>query len=102
MDKGKSLAIIEISDYLEKMQNTFSGSSKFTEAFVAKAKKLNFIVNVENILQFFLSIQKTLKLFQKLFIKVWNQDALGLEFFMAFVKSPSSWLITVNLLELLC
>ena len=29
------------------MQNAFSGSSKFTEGFVAKAKKLNFIVNVE-------------------------------------------------------
>ena len=47
MDKGSSIAIIDKSDYLEKMRNILSDSSKFTQVSVAKDKQLNFIVNVE-------------------------------------------------------
>ena len=46
-DKSNSIAIIDKSDYLKKMQNILSDSSKFTQVSVAKDKQLNFIVNVE-------------------------------------------------------
>ena len=53
-DKGNSIAIIDKSDYLEKMQNILSDSSKFTQVHssnyefsVTDNKQLNFIVNVE-------------------------------------------------------
>ena len=45
--KGKSIAIIDKSDYFEKLQNILSDSSKFTQVSVADGKQLNFIVNVE-------------------------------------------------------
>ena len=41
------MAIIEKDDYLEKMRNTLSESSKFTQVSVTEDKQLNFIVNVE-------------------------------------------------------
>ena len=41
------MAIIEKGDYLEKMRNTLSDSSKFTQVSVTEDKQLNFIVNVE-------------------------------------------------------
>ena len=41
------MAIIDKSEYLEKMRNILSDSSEFTLVFVTKDKKLNFIVNVE-------------------------------------------------------
>ena len=47
LDKGNSIAIIDKSDYLEKMRNILSDSSKFTQVSVAEDKQLNFIVNVE-------------------------------------------------------
>ena len=46
-DKGNSIAIIDKSNYLEKMQNILPDSSKFTQVSVAEDKQLNFIVNVE-------------------------------------------------------
>ena len=46
-DKGNSIAIIDKSDYLEKMRNILSDSSKFTQVSVTEDKQLNFIVNVE-------------------------------------------------------
>ena len=46
-DKGNSIAIIDKSNYLEKMRNILSDSSKFTQVSVAEDKQLNFIVNVE-------------------------------------------------------
>ena len=47
LDKGNSIAIIDKSDYLEKMRNILSDSSKFTQVSVTEDKQLNFIVNVE-------------------------------------------------------
>ena len=41
------MAIIDKSEYLEKMRNILSDSSEFTLVFVTKDKELNFIVNVE-------------------------------------------------------
>ena len=46
-DKGNSIAIIDKCDYLEKMRNILSDSSKFTQVSVAEDKQLNFTVNVE-------------------------------------------------------
>ena len=45
--KGSSIAIIDKSNYLEKMRNILYDSSKFTQVSVARNKQLNFIVNVE-------------------------------------------------------
>ena len=47
MDKCNSIAIIDKRDYLEKMRNILSDSSKFTQVSVAEDKQLNFIVDVE-------------------------------------------------------
>ena len=46
-DKGNSIAIINKNDYLEKMRNILTDSSKFTQVSVAEDKQLNFIVNFE-------------------------------------------------------
>ena len=46
-DKGNSIAINDKDDYLQKMQNILSDSSKFSEVFVTNEKHLNFLVNVE-------------------------------------------------------
>ena len=46
-DKGNSIDIIDKSDYLEKMRNILSDSSKFTQVSIAEDKQMNFIVNVE-------------------------------------------------------
>ena len=68
MDRSNSIAIIDKSDYPEKMQNTLSGSSKFTQVSITKDKQLNFIVNVE---KYTTDLLKDLKicLFLKPFIK---------------------------------
>ena len=47
LDKGNSIALIEKSDYLEKMRNILSDSRKFTQVSVTEDKQLNFIANVE-------------------------------------------------------
>ena len=46
-DKGNPIAIIGKTDYLQKMRNILSHSSKFTQVSVTEDKQLNFIVNVE-------------------------------------------------------
>ena len=46
-DKGNSIEIIDKGDYLQKMQNILSDSSKFSEVFVTNKKHLNFLVNIE-------------------------------------------------------
>ena len=46
-DKGNSIAIVDQDDYLQKMQNILSDSSKFSEDFVTNEKLLNFLVNIE-------------------------------------------------------
>ena len=46
-DKGNSIAIIDKDDYLQKMRNILSDSSKFSEVFVTNEKHLNFLVNIE-------------------------------------------------------
>ena len=46
-DKGSSIAIIDKDDYLQKMWNILSDSSKFSEVFVTNQKHLNFSVNIE-------------------------------------------------------
>ena len=46
-DKGNSIAIIDKDDYLQKMQNILSDSSKFSEVFVTNKKHLNFLVNIK-------------------------------------------------------
>ena len=46
-DKGNSIAIIDKDDYLQKMQNILSDSSKFSEVFVTNEKHLDFLVNIE-------------------------------------------------------
>ena len=46
-DKGNSIAIIDKDDYLQKMRNILSDSSKFSEFFVTNEKHLNFLVNIE-------------------------------------------------------
>ena len=45
--KGNSIAIIGKDDYLQKMRNILSDSSKFSEVFVTNEKHLNFLVNIE-------------------------------------------------------
>ena len=57
LDKGNSIAIIDKSDYLEKMRNILSDSSKFSRVSVTEDKQLNFIVNLDkDILQISLRI----------------------------------------------
>ena len=46
-DKGNPIAIIGKTDYLQKMRNILSHSSKFTQVSVTEDKQLNFISNVE-------------------------------------------------------
>ena len=46
-EKSNSIAIIDKSDYLEKMRNILPDSSKFIQVSKAEDKQLNFIVNVE-------------------------------------------------------
>ena len=46
-DKDNSIAIIGKIDYLEKMRNILSHSSKFTQVSVTEDEQLNFISNVE-------------------------------------------------------
>ena len=46
-DKGNSIAIINKDDYLQKMRNILTDSSKFSEVFVTNKKHLNFLVNIE-------------------------------------------------------
>ena len=45
--KGSSIAIINKDDYLQKMGNILSDSSKFSEICIAKEKHLNFLINIE-------------------------------------------------------
>ena len=47
LDKGNSIAIIDKDDYLQKMQNILSDSSKFSKVFVTNKKHLNFLVNIK-------------------------------------------------------
>ena len=47
LDKGNSIAIIDKSDYHEKMRNILSDSSKFSQVSVTEDNHLNFIVNFE-------------------------------------------------------
>ena len=46
-DKGNFIAIIDKDDYLQKMRNILSDSSKFSEVSVTNEKHLNFFVNIE-------------------------------------------------------
>ena len=46
-DKGNSIAVINKDDYLQKMRNILSDSSKFSEFCIAKEKRLNFSINIE-------------------------------------------------------
>ena len=46
-DKGNSIAIINKDDYLQKMRNVLSDSSKFSEICITKEKHLNFLINIE-------------------------------------------------------
>ena len=46
-DKGNSIAIINKDDYLQKMQNILSDSSKFSEICITTEKHLNFLINIE-------------------------------------------------------
>ena len=46
-DKGNSIAIINKDDYLQKMRNILSDSSKFSETCITKEKDLNFLINIE-------------------------------------------------------
>ena len=47
-DKGNSIAIIDKDDYLQKLRNVLSDSSKFSEICIANEKHLNFLANIEN------------------------------------------------------
>ena len=47
MDKGNFIAILDENDYLEKMRNILSDSSKYTQVSIGQNKQLNFIVNLE-------------------------------------------------------
>ena len=98
-DKGNSIAII---DYLEKMRNILSDSSKFTQVSVAEEKQLNFIVNVEKHIT---DLLKNLKNSEVIFETVYKSlKPRGSRFgiLYVFVKCTNSWLITVHLLDLLC
>ena len=46
-DKGNFIAIINKDDYLQKMRNILSDSSKFSEICIAKEQNLNFLINIE-------------------------------------------------------
>ena len=46
-DKGNFIAIINKDDYLLKMSNILSDSSKFSEICIAKEQNLNFLINIE-------------------------------------------------------
>ena len=70
LDNRNFIAIIDKSDYLKKMRNILSDSSKFTQVSVGEDKKLNFIGNVEKHITDLLKDFKALELFLKLFIKV--------------------------------
>ena len=58
-DKGNSIAIIDKDDYLQKMRNILSDSSKFSEVFVTNEKRLNFLVNMEKQITDLLKLQIT-------------------------------------------
>ena len=45
--KIQSIVIIDKANYLQKMRNILSDSSKFTEVFVGNEKQLNFLDNLE-------------------------------------------------------
>ena len=47
LDKGNSVAIIDKINYLEKVRNILSDSSKLSQVSVSKDKQWSFIVNVE-------------------------------------------------------
>ena len=47
LDKGNSIAIINKDDYLQKMRNILSDSTKFSEICITKEKHLNFLINIE-------------------------------------------------------
>ena len=68
--KGKSIAIIDKSNYFETLQNILSDSSKFTQVSVADGKQLNFIVHVETHITDLIKDLKALKLFLQLFVKL--------------------------------
>ena len=46
-DKGKSIAIIDKDNYLQKVRNIPSDCSKFSEICIANKKYLNFLINIE-------------------------------------------------------
>ena len=46
-DKGNFIAINNKDDYLQKMRNILSDSSKFSEISIAKEQNLNFLINIE-------------------------------------------------------
>ena len=46
-DKRISITIINKDDYLQKMWNILSDSSKFSKICIAKEKHLNFLINIE-------------------------------------------------------
>ena len=46
-DKGNSIAIINKNDYLQKLRNILSDSSKFSEICITKEEHLNFLINIE-------------------------------------------------------
>ena len=46
-DKGNSIAIINKDDYLQKLRNILSDSSKFSEICITKEEHLNFLINIE-------------------------------------------------------
>ena len=49
-DKGNFIAIINKDDYLQKMRNILSDSSKFSEICIAKEQNLNFLINIEKLI----------------------------------------------------
>ena len=46
-DKGNYISIIDKGDYLQKMQNVLSDSSKFSEICIDNKKHLNFLIKIE-------------------------------------------------------
>ena len=55
-DKGNSFAIIAKYDYLQKIWNILSDSSKFSEICIANEKHLNFLVNIEKQITYLLKL----------------------------------------------
>ena len=55
-DKGNSFAIIAKDDYLLKIWNILSDSSKFSEICIANEKHLNFLVNIEKQITYLLKL----------------------------------------------